>query len=231
MEMNGLIHDILEINRRLSFELWHLTSIKEKPSGLSPRMLLPEHANENIRIGEYEPMILYCGLLNGLNYYYLIQNPSETTASSDLNLYVFRGDTFHKVAGVEFKAHNPGEEVIRQDIHKLVGEEVTGNWFHILEDINSETLNSLFTKFTNSLKGCAENLDDAHISILFCFCVLEKKWTCIKHFYYDKSRGDFEMYVDSFFDLDCTVEADHIFVSQGLDWYIFQLYTEGFLGN
>jgi hypothetical protein len=27
------------------------------------------------------------------------------------------------------------------------------------------------------------------------------------------------------------VESDHIVVSKGLDWYIFQLYTEGFLGH
>ena len=229
--MTGLIHDLLEINRRLSFELWHLTAIRDKPCGLSPRMLLPAQANGDIRIGEHEPMVLYCGLLNGLNYYYLIENPSEASASSELNLYVFRGDIFTKVAGVEFKAHNPGEEIIRQDIKKLVGEKITGNWFHILEDLDSENLNGLFTKFTSSLRSCAESLNDHHISILFCFCVLEKKWTCIKHFYYDKSRGAFDMYVDSFFDLGCTVEADHIVVSKGLDWYIFQLYTEGFLGN
>jgi hypothetical protein len=212
--MNGLIQDLLEINRRLSFELWHLTAIKEKPSGLSPRMLLPAQADEDIRIGEHEPMVL-----------------SETSASSDLNLFNFQGDAFHKVAGVEFKAHNPGEEIIRQDINKLLEEKVTGNWFHILEDIDSETLTSLFTKFTSSLRSCTENLNDDPISILFCFCVLEKRWTCIKHFYYDESRGEFDLYVNSFFDLDFTVESDHIVVTKGLDWYIFQLYSEGFLGH
>ena len=229
--MSGLIQDLLEINRRLSFELWHLTAIKERPNGLSPRMLLPVQADEDIRIGEHEPMVLYCGLLNGLNYYYLIENPSETSASSDLNLFNFKGDGFHKVAGVEFKAHNPGEEIIRQDINALVEEKVTGNWFHILEDIDSETLTSLFVKFTSSFRSCAENLNNDSISILFCFCVLEKRWTCIKHFYYDESRGEFDMYVDSFFDLECTIESDHIVVTKGIDWYIFQLYTEGFLGH
>ena len=110
--MNRLIHDLLEINRRLSFELWHITPINERASGLSPRMLLPTQVNGDVRIGEYEPMILYCGLLNGLNYYYLIENPSEMTATSDLNLYEVRNDTFKKVAGVEFKAHNAGKDVI-----------------------------------------------------------------------------------------------------------------------
>ena len=60
--MKGLIYDILEINRRLSFELWHLTAIRERPSGLSPRMILPEQENGDIRIGKHEPMILSCGL-------------------------------------------------------------------------------------------------------------------------------------------------------------------------
>ena len=169
--------------------------------------------------------------MNGLSYYYLIENPRATSASSDLNLYVFRGEAFHKVVGVEFSAHNPREEIIRQDIHRLVGEKTTGNWFHILEDIESETFSSLFSKFTGSLRSCAEKLKEDHVSILFCFCVLGKKWTCIKHFYYDKSRGEFDMYVDNFFDLECSVELDQIVVSKGLDWYIFQLHTEGFLGN
>lgn len=231
MAMNKLIHDLVEINRRLSFELWHITTINERASGLSPRMLLPTQRDGDVRVGEYEPLVLYCGLLNGLNYYYLIENPSETTASSDLNLYEVRNDSFQKIAGVEFKAHNPAEGIIRQDIQKLVRDEITGNWFHILEDIDSEVLKSIFLKLTGSLRSLSGNLTSESISILFCFCVLARKWTCIKHFFYDKSRGDFDMYVNSFFDLDCYLESDHIVVSKGLDWYIFQLNTEGFLGH
>jgi hypothetical protein len=229
--MNRLIHDLLEINRRLSFELWHITPLNERASGLSPRMLLPAQVNGEVRIGEYEPLILYCGLLNNLNYYYLIENPSEMTATSDLNLYEVRNDNFKKLAGIEFKAHNPGKEIIRQDLRKLVRDNITGNWFHILEDIDSETLKSIFSKLTAALRSYSDNLGENPISILFCFCILARKWTCIKHFFYDKSRGDFSSYVDNFFDLDCQVESDHIVVSQGLDWYIFQLYTEGFLGH
>ena len=231
MKMNRLIHDLLEINRRLSFELWHITPLNERASGLSPRMLLPAQVNGEVRIGEYEPLILFCGLLNNLNYYYLIENPSEMTATSDLNLYEVRNDAFKKLAGIEFKAHNPGTEIIRQDIRKLVRDNITGNWFHILEDIDSETLKSIFSKLTAALRSYSDNLGENPISILFCFCILARKWTCIKHFFYDKSRGDFSTYVDNFFDLDCQVESDHLVVSQGLDWYIFQIYTEGFLGH
>ena len=140
--MNKLIHDLLEINRRLSFELWHITTINEKPSGLSPRMLLPTQTYGDLRVGEYEPMILYCGLLNGLNYYYLIENPSETSASSDLNLYEARNDSFHKVAGVEFKAHNPGEDMIRQDVRKLLRDKV--------QETGSTSLKSLTLKLSRT---------------------------------------------------------------------------------
>ncbi len=229
--MSRLIHDLLEINRRLSFELWHITTIKERPSGLSPRMLLPVQVDGDVRIGEPEPMVLYCGLLNGFNYYYLIENPSEASASSDLNLYVVENDALKKVAGVEFKAHNPAEEIMSQDIQRLVTDKVTGNWFHILEDIDSDSLSNIFKKLTGALRRQADQLGKEPISILFCFCVIERKWTCLKHFFYDRSRGEFTMYVDNFFDLDFTVESDHIVVSRGLDWYIFQFYTEGFLGN
>jgi hypothetical protein len=194
-------------------------------------MLLPIQVNGDVRVGEYEPLILYCGLLNGLNYYYLIENPSEMSATSDLNLYEVRNDTFHKVAGIEFKAHNPAREIIKRDIQKLVREQITGNWFHILEDINGDKLNSVFDKLTRSLMTQSKHFSGDPISILFCFCILARKWTCIKHFFYDRSRGDFDMYVHNFFDLECQVQTEHIVVSKGVDWYIFQLYTEGFLGH
>jgi len=61
--MNRLIHDLLEINRRLSFELWHITPLDERASGLSPRMLLPTKPNGEVRIGEYEPMKRFIGFV------------------------------------------------------------------------------------------------------------------------------------------------------------------------
>ena len=111
------MNDIFEINHRLSFNLWYLTDVKSDPQGFSPRLILPKRRSGEIRISEQESKILYCGLLNTLNYYYSIETPTEEvyqqtgktsqSASSDLSLYGYDGKDFKKVANVEFKAHNP----------------------------------------------------------------------------------------------------------------------------
>ena len=112
-----MITDIFEINRRICFNLWDMVDVHSEPRGLSPRLILPEKRNKATRISEQESRILYCGLLNTLNYYYSIETPTEKTymqlgtkrmsASSDLSLYRHDGGAFKKVMNVEFKAHNP----------------------------------------------------------------------------------------------------------------------------
>ena len=92
-----MITDIFEINRRICFNLWDMVDVHIEPRGLSPRLILPEKRNNAIRISEQESRILYCGLLNTLNYYYSIETPTAQTfmltgakpisASSDLSLY------------------------------------------------------------------------------------------------------------------------------------------------
>jgi len=63
-----IMNDLFEINHRLSFNLWYLTDVKSNPQGLSPRLILPKKRSGEIRISEQESRILYCGLLNTLNY-------------------------------------------------------------------------------------------------------------------------------------------------------------------
>lgn len=229
-----LIDNIFEINRRLSFNLWYLTDVKSNPQGLSPRLILPKRRSGEIRISEQESKILYCGLLNTLNYYYSIETPTEEvyqqtgktsqSASSDLSLYGYDGKDFKKVANVEFKAHNPDKEQIRKDIEKIIKEGITGNWFHTLKNIDGGTLASLFQKFIYSFKECSTLIDaNKGVSVLFCFCVLEKKWASIKHFLYEPSKGSFENYVDSFFDLDYIVKSGKIEVTDRRGWSLISL--------
>jgi hypothetical protein len=44
------IDDVLEINRRLFYDLWHIANVSCVPSGLSPRLILPKKRTEDIRI-------------------------------------------------------------------------------------------------------------------------------------------------------------------------------------
>ena len=227
-----LTDDLIEINRRLSFNLWYLTNVLEKPHGLSPRLILPKRRSGQIRISEQEARFLYCGLLNTLNYYYSVETPTEQvyqqtgqewgSAASDLSLYVHRVDGFKKIANVEFKAHNPAVGYIRKDIEKLIKEGIIGNWFHTIKNVDRGTFPSLFAKFIDSFKELSGIVSGKEISIIFCFCVIEKRWACIKHFLYDSSSGDFGSYVDDFFRLRYEVKAGKLEVDEETDWYVFQ---------
>jgi hypothetical protein len=225
-----MITDVFEINRRICFNLWDMVDVHSEPCGLTPRLILPEKRNKDVRISEQESRILYCGLLNTLNYYYSIETPTEQkymqlgtkpiSASSDLSLYRHDGGVLKKVMNVEFKAHNPSFEHIRKDIEKLVREGIPGNWFHTLKSIDNRTLPVLFEKLSKSLKDFADEALGIGVSILFCFCVIEKKWACMKHFHYNQQQGDYASFVDEFLRLTYEVKGGKINVLDENGWTI-----------
>ena len=227
-----IIDDIFEINRRLCFNLWSITDVKHKPEGLSPRLILPQKRSGEIRISEQESRFLYCGLINTLNYYYSVETPTTEeyqqtgqrpqSASSDLSLYIHDGHIFDKIANVEFKAHHPPQEQIRKDIEKLIREGDAGNWVHTLKNIDNQTLQTLFVKFIASINEFSEIVGENEVSIVFCFCVLDKKWACIKHFHYNSTKGEFKEYVNNFFDIRVEVEASDVVVNAETAWYVFK---------
>jgi hypothetical protein len=141
-------------------------------------------------------------------------------ASSDLSLYEFDGRSFKKIANVEFKAKTPQTKEIRKDIEKLIKELIVGNWFHTLKNIDNHTLSSLFEKFVASFKEFSSAARDNEISIVFCFCVIEKKWACLKHFHYAATKGNFEEYVDKFFEIGVKIESGTVTVNDKSGWHV-----------
>lgn len=123
-----------------------------------------------------------------------------TSARSDLSIYQQEGSIpgkseLIKLANVEFKAHNPEKTAIYKDVVKLCFEskngQVYGNWFHTLKNTDSGTIPSLFNKFIESFEAIENAISNKtvksqafpnSIKILFCFCVLEKKWGCTRLF-------------------------------------------------
>lgn len=229
-----IIEDILEINRRLCFNLWSITDVTQKPKGLSPRLILPQKRDKEIRVSEQEARFLFCGLLNSLNYFYSVETPTTEeyqqtgqtalSARSDVSLYVSANDDrpFRKVANVEFKAHNPPQEQIKKDVEKLIKENIVGNWIHTLKNIDHQTLPKLFDKFIAAISECAEMVREREVSMVFCFCVLERKWACIKYFHFDSSTSKFEVYVRRFFDLKVGVDAGVVVVNAETGWRVFE---------
>jgi hypothetical protein len=216
MNQQQIVKDIYEINKRVCFNLWNVANVNSKLNGLSPHLILPQRRSGEIRISEQEARVLYCSVLNNLNYFYSIETPTEDvyqqkgqtpmSAGSDLSIFINNGNTFEKVVNVEFKAHNPQVEKIRKDIEKLIRENISGNWFHTLKNIDSKTIPTLFNKFKDSFQKCSENITKK-LSFVFCLCVLEKKWACIKEFSFDPSHDDLSAYINGFFDLEYSAAA------------------------
>jgi hypothetical protein len=226
--------EVLEINRKLFYELWNLADNSKLTTELSPRLIFPKKRDEEIRISEQESRVLLCGLLNNSNYFYSVETPTEElykqkgkthrSASSDLSLYIQTNNKTKKVLNVELKAHNPRKENIRKDIEKLMREDVPGNWFHTLKNIDRRTLLKIFNKIAGSIKDCKKNGDENNLSIIFSFCVLEQQWGCIKHFDYKPEYGEFNEYVDNFFALEYCINKSEIVIGKDAGWEIVEQY-------
>jgi len=204
MTKEDLIKDLAEINRRLSYDLWNVSCFGGTPSGLSPRLIFPKKRKKNKkgedikRISEQEVRTLYCNILNNLNYFYSIETPTDNayiqsgktgvSALSDLSIYTYNNNgnsIFNKIANVEFKAGTSTDEDIRKDIEKIITEGKDGDWFHILKNIDRRSLPVIFNRFIKSIQNHFNQ--SKQISILFCICILENKFSIIKHFDYDPS--------------------------------------------
>ncbi len=203
-----LVDDLFEINRRICCDIWNLCSANDKPSGLSPRLIFPKEKDDKLRISEQEAKILCCSVLNSLNYFYSVETPtrekyqqkgeSPTRAHIDVSLYNFENNQLEHVANVEFK-YSTAPEAIRKDIEKLLKERIQGNWFHTLKNTNKGTFPSVFDKFKTTFGSYLETFSDKNISIVFCFCVVEKQEAYIRHFIYDPEICNYEDYISSFF--------------------------------
>lgn len=223
--MPKVIEDLKEINRRLSYDLWNVSFFGEETLGLSPRLIFPQKRKRNEddesikRISEQEARILYCNILNNLNYFYSIETPTKESyrqtgstplsALSDVSIYRYVNGSFEKLANIEFKAHNPTTKNISKDIEKLIKEDIEGNWFHILKNINSGTLASVFNKFITSFDEYKDKRSEK--CILFCFCILEKKFSIIKEYFYKPSLSKkIKIDVENFFSMSKTDVSNNI---------------------
>ncbi|QOY34778.1 hypothetical protein AWH56_018915 [Anaerobacillus isosaccharinicus] len=209
IENQEIISNIKEINKRLCNEIWNVVSSEQTIQGLSPRLILPS-INDVARISEQEARVLCTSILNSTSYYYSIETPTENSyqftgnyalkTRSDLSIYeIDMGNTFNKIVNVEFKAHNPEASNIKKDIEKLIREDVVGNWFHLFKNMDSGTFSSVFNKFIQAINDNKQYVNKT-ISIVFCFCVVEKKIALQKHFYFTPNINiDLDEYSRQFF--------------------------------
>jgi len=191
------------------------------------------------RISEQEARFVYCRVLERCNgYFYSVETPTEESyrfssggersAMSDLSLYDV--SDLKKVVNVEFKAHNPSKSAIHKDVVKLVKEAfprkngkkspqvVIGNWYHLLDSVNSGTIPSILSKF-HSVFDSNDNGDETvmeknvekqngaferpeELYILFTICILDLKIAVERLFVYPEEESCLEKEWMTFFSHD-----------------------------
>lgn len=201
--------DLFEINRRVAYALWNVASSTSPPSGLSPRLVFPDLRSGKTRVSEQEARLLWCTSLQETSFYYAVEAPTTKTyiqtgkkgqsARTDVALYEASGSSLHRVANIEFKAGSSSSEQIRKDLEKLIREDISGNWFHLLYARNSGTLPSLSKKFVNGFNKCA-SIVKHDVDIVFCICVLREKQMFARRFCFRFAEGNFTSYVSDFFE-------------------------------
>lgn len=218
----SIISDLFEINKRLSYDLWHLKNIGEEVNELSPNLILPYKRIKKVaRLSEQEAKIIFCNILDRLNYFYSIETPtnksykqkgeSARSANIDISLYSEliskEKRKISRVANIELKAHNPSLFSYKKDIEKLIRESLPGNWVHIFDGFQNHRKN-YFDKVKNKIIKSLLNLkkyaeENNEISIVFYFHSIEERWACMKHLNFNfKNDKNYKQYVNNFFDID-----------------------------
>lgn len=230
-----MVSDLKEICRRVLVNLWNMISAVQPPTGLTPRIIFPLRRDGSIRISEQESRFLFCTVLDNLSYYYSVETPTTNvyqqtgqtpiSGNIDLSLWKYACSKLERVVNIEFKAHNPPQDMITYDIEKLVGEGLTGLWFHTFQNIDSATLLALFDKFINAFTSPSLAIPKNNcycIRILFCITSIKQKWACMKFFDYCTSSGvSLNGYVNNFFNLNYNIVRGNIVVTDAQQWEIF----------
>ena len=232
----AIIEDLIDIDEKLCSDLWNMVNCQTIPRIVSPKLIFPD-IGPNIRFSEQEARTLFCNIVNQSYYYYSIETPttkqyqltgaSKSRASTDLTLWSLEKNALKRLANIEFKSHASEKSSIDKDILKLVNEPESGGWVHLLKNIDSKTIVGLFKKFKDAFSNnmyakkngvIYSNFD---ISIVFCFCVIERKIGFIKHFSYSKG-SDLNKYADQFFDVDYIIRDKKVQVTKSNNWMIIQ---------
>ncbi len=177
----------MSLCRSVASRLCQLPSEKLSPFPDGTTLLFPTRRTSkkasDYRASEAEARILFCLELASRGFPFAVEVPTRKT-------YKFRGATemsartdvvvFSRSGGrelaVEFKARPAEDRSITKDIEKLVREGYDGLWFHLLQNVNSRTLRSLFSKFTSAFTETSEKHPSRRHNLTFVFVVRKKRF-------------------------------------------------------
>lgn len=174
---------LLELVKETSIELLKIYFEKSNRKTL---LKVPKYRTDNKRISEQELRFVITNLhgrFTKTNLYYSVETPTseeyrfsglgKRSASTDLSFY----ENEVKVLNIELKAHNPAQITIDKDIEKLVSEDCSGAWIHILKNEDKGTIKSLFQKFDSAFQNFKKSKKPIsfHILILETQTLLSRK--------------------------------------------------------
>lgn len=222
-----------DISREVAVHLCDLgTELAFSPGKNNPCLVFPANRPAtqggafSIRVSEAEARLIFSQCLSKRSIPFAIEAPTfqrysfkgskAMSARTDLLVYVPVADTpggLHRDLGVEFKAHNAPPESIRKDLEKLLREGQDGLWFHVLRNIDSGTLGSLFKKFRQAFKKMASESAKCKCELSFVFVVTGKRWMACRSIKpsMEPARA---------FDLSYQVRRGKIEVSDSNGWHI-----------
>ncbi len=157
MKTYSVFEHLLEINQESASEL---INIYHGLPGKSSSLIFPKlRGTQKLRVSEQELRFAMTSSMDRSPVHFLeysVETPTENpysfrgsiprSGATDLTLY----SGGKKLINIEFKAHNPSGDTFNKDIEKLLLEPYYGAWLHILENINSATIKSIFNKLINA---------------------------------------------------------------------------------
>lgn len=190
--------DILRLCKQTDHKLWaaykrsNRCDFSDTGTG---KLIFPRYRNEGLRVSEQEARFAFVEVLQSSPFMYSVETPTigiytfsgtkPISAQTDLTLYDCTGT--ERVCNVEFKCKGFSPDAkddlsISKDIEKLLREPVRGLWFHLMERVNSTTINKLLSVMKKTVhpvcKKIKEELNDIDTKGLsFHICVLSEGYS------------------------------------------------------
>lgn len=143
--------------------------------------------------------------------------------SALFDLCLYEHDTISNnlkfVTACEFKH---GVKGIKKDIQKLSsltsrGAVTIGNWFQLIDSIDSASISSLFAKIADALKQAKPSNPNV---MIFHFCIMGPQPTILeKVFDYSITSLPYDSFVEDFFRFDYKVRSNKITLINANGWY------------
>lgn len=188
-------HELCLEADRILWESYH-NGTRELHRGLRfPQMRGGKKADSTfpVRCSEQESRFAFveAAMKEGLRY--SVEVPTEKTynfsgktmlqRAAMTDLVIYKGNSARvniefKSKGKSTKANHPD---IDKDLKKLLMEKYEGLWFHLLKNVNRQTIPELLAVFAASRKNSNKKISATNL-ISFHICVLEKKFSIHKRF-------------------------------------------------